>query len=99
MQKKGIFVFIFLLILISPIVYSFSIMDFLKKFDLFNNEENIFSGSAAYGACKNECVSKTKQCSGNGYKICGDYDSDSCLEWSPVTICNPEYFCTNGNCA
>ena len=99
MQKKGIFVFIFLLILISPIVYSFSIMDFLKKFDLFNNEENIFSGSAAYGACKNECVSKTKQCSGNGYKICGDYDSDSCLEWSPVALCAQDQICSDGICS
>lgn len=32
--------------------------------------------------CKDECTKGEKQCSENGYITCGNYDSDSCLEWN-----------------
>ena len=49
--------------------------------------------------CTNECSSAgTKQCSGNGYQVCGNYDSDSCLEWSSVTSCGASQLCSNGQC-
>jgi len=49
--------------------------------------------------CDNECPQEgLKQCSGNGYRTCGNYDSDSCLEWSSVTACPEETTCQNGEC-
>ncbi|MFH1462636.1 MAG: CARDB domain-containing protein [bacterium] len=49
--------------------------------------------------CQNECSSTDpKKCSGNGYQVCGNYDSDNCLEWSPVANCAPNNICQNGNC-
>jgi len=38
-------------------------------------------------------------CSGNGWKQCGNYDSDSCLEWSSITSCGWNQTCNNGSCA
>lgn len=49
--------------------------------------------------CSNECTtSGSKQCSGNGYQTCGNYDSDSCTEWSSVTSCPSGQTCSNGQC-
>jgi len=50
--------------------------------------------------CTNDCSSSgLKQCSGNGYQTCGNYDSDSCLEWSSVTACPNGGTCSgSGNC-
>lgn len=49
--------------------------------------------------CDNECPQEgLKQCSDNGYRTCGNYDSDSCLEWSPVTACPEGTNCQNGEC-
>ena len=51
-------------------------------------------------ACSDECSpSGSRQCSGNGYQICGDYDSDDCLEWSAVTSCAPGETCSDGYCS
>jgi len=48
--------------------------------------------------CINECSSGSKTCVGNGYKTCGNYDSDTCLEWSSVTSCPSSQTCSNGQC-
>jgi len=48
-------------------------------------------------SCTDECIIG-KQCSGNGYQVCGNYDADSCLEWSPVNTCASNQLCQNGNC-
>ena len=51
-------------------------------------------------SCQNQCFSiGAKQCSGNGVQTCGNYDSDSCLEWSGVTACTAGQTCSNGACA
>jgi len=52
--------------------------------------------------CTNECsTSGSKQCSSTtGYQTCGNYDSDSCLEWSTATICSSGQTCSGaGVCA
>ncbi|MFH1630931.1 MAG: hypothetical protein ABIA21_01775 [Candidatus Aenigmatarchaeota archaeon] len=50
-------------------------------------------------ACSNDCSpSGTKQCYGNGYRTCGNYDADSCLEWSSTTTCQSGYTCSSGSC-
>lgn len=47
--------------------------------------------------CSHDCTSLgLSQCFGNYTKICGNYDSDSCLEWDSGTYCS--YGCSNGIC-
>ena len=53
------------------------------------------------GGCTNTCsTAGTRQCylNGNSYRICGNYDADSCLEWSGVTSCGTNSICSNGFC-
>ncbi|MDO8524602.1 MAG: hypothetical protein Q7R99_03165, partial [bacterium] len=39
-------------------------------------------------SCTNACSANQKQCSTNGqYQLCGNYDTDSCLEWSTSYTC------------
>ncbi|MDO8740013.1 MAG: C1 family peptidase [Candidatus Woesearchaeota archaeon] len=55
--------------------------------------------SVGLSQCTNQCTSGTKQCYGTtGYQTCGDYDSNSCYEWSSVTNCASGYTCSNGAC-
>jgi chemotaxis protein histidine kinase CheA len=49
--------------------------------------------------CQNECSPiGSKRCSDNGYQVCGNYDTDECLEWSSITNCSPNTICQDGNC-
>ncbi len=58
------------------------------------------SGNGVCAAiCTNGClIAGTKQCFGNGYQTCGNYDSDSCLEWSSTFACSSGMICKNGAC-
>jgi hypothetical protein len=49
--------------------------------------------------CESECVSGTKQCAGNGYQECGNFDEDSCLEWGPINSCQEGQTCSSGKCS
>ncbi|MDP1729238.1 MAG: hypothetical protein Q8L27_03490 [archaeon] len=59
-------------------------------------------GGTNIDLCANfqECNSVgLKTCSGSsGYKTCGDYNSDGCLEWSSVTYCSSSQTCSSGQC-
>ncbi|MEK6855465.1 MAG: PepSY domain-containing protein [Nanoarchaeota archaeon] len=57
------------------------------------------SPSGASPTCTNDCTSGAKQCSGTGFQICGNYDSDSCTEWSSVSSCSAGASCSNGVCS
>ena len=49
--------------------------------------------------CTDECsTNDQKVCAGDGWKKCGNYDSDSCLEWSDVTNCAANQVCDEGEC-
>jgi len=49
--------------------------------------------------CKDECFPiGLKKCIDNGYQTCGNYDEDSCLEWSSIINCPTNSACKNGNC-
>jgi hypothetical protein len=49
--------------------------------------------------CQNECSQVgLKRCSDNGYQVCGNYDTDNCLEWSSITNCSVNTICQSGNC-
>ncbi|MEK7092638.1 MAG: hypothetical protein AAB907_03360, partial [Patescibacteria group bacterium] len=56
------------------------------------------SSYGSYGVCVDECSQDSKECSGNGYRTCGNYDSDSCLEWGNVISCSSNEICENGGC-
>lgn len=67
------------------------------------------SSYCAYGCANGECNNQTnttctnecsytgqRSCSGNYIRLCGNYDSDSCLEWASTTYCSTG--CSNGYC-
>jgi hypothetical protein len=45
--------------------------------------------------CTDECSSGARQCYDNGYRTCGNYDSDTCREWSSVTDSPSGQMCLN----
>jgi len=56
------------------------------------------SAGACSDTCVEECVADTRECDGDGYKLCGQFDSDTCLDWGPVTPCPVGETCSNGYC-
>ena len=49
--------------------------------------------------CKDECQEiGLQQCFGGGYKTCGNYDSDPCLEWNSKIQCPDVTKCIDGRC-
>ena len=51
--------------------------------------------------CTDECSSGAKKCtSSTSYQTCGNYDADSCLEWSSAASCPAGQTCSgNGACS
>lgn len=44
--------------------------------------------------CENECPAQADHiCDGDGYRICGSYDADLCLEWSEIIPCGDGQTC------
>ncbi|MFA5797937.1 MAG: hypothetical protein WC916_07975, partial [Candidatus Woesearchaeota archaeon] len=54
------------------------------------------SGNCNEESCTNECSLGQTRCSGNYKQTCGNYDTDSCLEWGGDVNC--PYGCLDGNC-
>ena len=48
--------------------------------------------------CQSQCVSGAKQCSGSGYQVCGDANSDGCTEWGNGIACAAGQSCASGAC-
>ncbi|PIN74781.1 hypothetical protein COV18_06190 [Candidatus Woesearchaeota archaeon CG10_big_fil_rev_8_21_14_0_10_37_12] len=48
--------------------------------------------------CKDECTRGQKQCVGEYYQTCGNFNEDSCIEWSPVFPCDPGKTCQQNEC-
>ncbi|MBN2495185.1 MAG: PQQ-binding-like beta-propeller repeat protein [Deltaproteobacteria bacterium] len=48
--------------------------------------------------CQDECDPGERECQGGGYRTCGQYDLDSCRDWSDVTGCAPWQVCSGGYC-
>ncbi|MBI3052104.1 hypothetical protein HYY74_06665 [Candidatus Woesearchaeota archaeon] len=49
--------------------------------------------------CTNECSEGVKRCSDGKVQACGNYDSDSCLEWDSGASCASDQLCNNGVCS
>jgi hypothetical protein len=48
--------------------------------------------------CQNECAPDGHtECYGNGYRVCGNFDADPCLEWNQVN-CGAGKSCVNNAC-
>jgi beta-glucosidase len=78
----------------SPLIANRDAIGPWEKFALIAST----SGNCA-PACVDECsYSGAKACRGNGYWVCGNYDSDSCLDWSTVTACASGRICLSGVC-
>ena len=56
------------------------------------------------GSCGTPCVSECTAgatrcaCSDHAVQLCGDFDSDPCLDWSSPVPCGPGETCLNGTC-
>ncbi|MBR9683002.1 hypothetical protein GOV03_00490 [Candidatus Woesearchaeota archaeon] len=48
--------------------------------------------------CSDECSPEQKECFGDGWKECGDYDSDNCLDWGSLIDCGTNETCENASC-
>jgi hypothetical protein len=57
------------------------------------------SGGQCSASCVDECTTGSRQCDGDGYQICGDFDSDACTDWGPVTDCALGETCSDGFCS
>jgi hypothetical protein len=55
--------------------------------------DKVCEGGDCLMACTDQCQSGERQCAGDGYQECGNYDSDTCLEWSEVTPCGDDQTC------
>jgi hypothetical protein len=70
----------------------------------YNNENCVLASKSetftVVSACSDECSSEGKKTCDTtwGYKICGNYDGDSCLEWSDTIFCANNEKCENGIC-
>jgi hypothetical protein len=59
------------------------------------------SGGVCSDTCDNECQTDGQtECDDDqdGFRTCGDYDDDACLEWSAVTECGSDEICEDGEC-
>lgn len=65
-----------------------------------NNCNNYIDENNVCGPdCVDECVSAgQRDCFGDGWKECNNFDSDDCLEWSLLTLCGADNYCENGAC-
>ncbi len=64
-------------------------------------EESCMNGSCFKIECDSymECFENQKECvSEKNFKVCGNFDSDICLEWSDITSCSENSVCKNGEC-
>jgi len=50
------------------------------------------------GGCRDECASDERECRPGGYRFCGNFNLDDCLEWSDVFPCPENEVCQDGLC-
>ena len=53
--------------------------------------------------CTSSCVQDCqtpgeKSCLAGGWRECGQFDDDTCLDWGPVVECDPGLTCVGGSC-
>jgi len=48
--------------------------------------------------CQDLCQPGQRQCDGSGFRLCGNFDDQPCLEWSDITACQANTACQDGHC-
>ncbi len=62
--------------------------------------EQVCSNGVCGDVCLNECGPEgQRDCTGAGFRLCGNADEDECLEWGQETACDEGETCSNGRCA
>ena len=64
-------------------------------------EQPFCSNGRCEASCVDECTAAgERRCHEVGFQLCGDSDSDPCLDWSAVIACGPEELCraTDAQC-
>ncbi|MDY0061814.1 MAG: hypothetical protein RBU45_18530 [Myxococcota bacterium] len=56
------------------------------------------SGGQCRAVCEDDCAPGERICDGNGYRTCGEFDSDGCRDWSSVVGCGAAARCEQGDC-
>ncbi len=56
------------------------------------------SGGVCSSDCSDDCAQGERVCDGNGFRTCGAFDQDPCLDWSGVTQCAAYEVCSDGYC-
>ncbi len=56
------------------------------------------SAGACSSDCTEDCTAGQRMCDGNGYRTCGSYDADPCMDWSGITDCASWEVCVGGYC-
>src|SRR3989344_3036582 len=59
----------------------------------------VCSGGNCVASCTNDCTYGSTQCSGTSKQTCGNYDADSCYEWSSSQSCAGDTSCGYGTCS
>ncbi len=49
--------------------------------------------------CGDECAQGSRACAEGGYRECGNFDEDECVEWSQVIACGEGEGCSGGICS
>jgi hypothetical protein len=58
------------------------------------------SNGACAATCSDECMTGQTACDGaSAVRTCGQFDADSCLDWSPATACGSNQTCAAGACS
>jgi len=51
------------------------------------------------GVCEDDCSAGEKSCTvGGGYRLCGHFDADGCMDWSETQYCPGAGECVDGEC-
>jgi len=59
----------------------------------------VCSGGSCAASCNDECATGSRTCTGGGWRACGNFDADPCLDWGEPTPCGAGESCSNGVCS
>lgn len=71
------------------------ILNNVSKVNLMQQKEEVKE------ICRDECLVKEIRCAvdyNNVYQECGSFNEDNCWEWGPLTRCQDDAYCQNGQC-
>lgn len=84
---------------VKPGTYNFQSRMIQDGLGWFGEKTANVTVSVIVSPCTDQCLAVgQKKCVGDGVSVCGDYNTNSCLEWSPVVDCAKGEFCDNGFC-